>query len=153
MDTLTTEQRSERMRRVRNKDTKPEMVVRKLVFSMGYRYRLHGKKMPGHPDLVFAGRRKVIWVSGCFWHRHEGCRLATTPKSRVEYWTEKFETNVRRDAEARRRLESDGWKWLIVWQCELTDLGRVSERVRRFLDGGPGGNDSGGCAGCSTPDY
>jgi DNA mismatch endonuclease (patch repair protein) len=134
VDTLTVEDRSERMRRVKNKDSKPEVALRRLVFGMGYRYRLHGSKMPGHPDLVFRGRKKVIFLHGCFWHRHENCRLATTPKTRVEFWTQKFKMTCRRDREALQKLGEDGWGTLVVWQCELRDLATVAERVRRFLD-------------------
>jgi len=134
MDTLTTEQRSERMGRVRNKDTKPELVVRRLVHATGYRYRLHGKNVPGHPDMVFAGKRKVIFIHCCFWHHHENCKLASTPKSRVEFWLGKFEENVRRDDTVRQELEAGGWNWMVVWQCEVKDVKRLEERIRGFLE-------------------
>lgn len=101
-DTLSPQERSERMGRVRNKDTKPEMVVRRLTHSLGYRYRLHGRKLPGRPDMVFAGRKKVIFVHGCFWHRHDeqNCPLTRWPKSRLEFWVPKLEKNKQRDSTA-----------------------------------------------------
>ncbi|HBI46414.1 MAG TPA: very short patch repair endonuclease, partial [Planctomycetales bacterium] len=97
MDSLSPEERSERMSRVRNKDTKPELVVRRLVHSLGYRYRLHSGRLPGRPDIVFAGRKKVVFVHGCFWHRHRGCALCRMPKSRLDFWAPKLEGNRRRD--------------------------------------------------------
>lgn len=124
------------MSRVRGKDTKPEMMVRRLVHSMGYRYRLHSDKLPGRPDMVFAGRRKVIFVHGCFWHRHGGdCPLTRMPKSRLDFWEPKLEKNRVRDQEKQRRLREMGWDYLIVWECQLRDLDKVAERVRGFLQG------------------
>lgn len=124
------------MSRVRGKDTKPEMTVRRLVHSMGYRYRLHSDKLPGRPDMVFAGRRKVIFVHGCFWHRHGGdCPLTRMPKSRLDFWEPKLEKNRVRDQEKQRRLREMGWDYLIVWECQLRDLDKVAERVRGFLQG------------------
>ncbi len=135
-DTLSRAARSERMSRVRGKDTKPEMTVRRLVHSMGYRYRLHSDKLPGRPDMVFAGRRKVIFVHGCFWHRHGGdCPLTRMPKSRLDFWEPKLEKNRVRDQEKQRRLREMGWDYLIVWECQLRDLDKVAERVRGFLQG------------------
>lgn len=127
------------MSRVRGKDTKPEMMVRRLVHSMGYRYRLHSDKLPGRPDMVFAGRRKVIFVHGCFWHRHGGdcplTRMPKLPKSRLDFWEPKLEKNRVRDQEKQRRLREMGWDYLIVWECQLRDLDKVAERVRGFLQG------------------
>jgi DNA mismatch endonuclease Vsr len=123
------------MSAVRGRDTKPEMVVRRLLHSMNYRYRLHRKDLPGRPDIVFAGRRKVIFVHGCFWHRHPGCPKATLPKTRVEFWSEKFERNVERDREAEDRLERAGWSSLVVWECETRAPGALASRLRNFLDG------------------
>ena len=97
MDSLTTDERSERMGRIKGKDTKPEMLVRRMTHGMGYRYRLHDKRLPGHPDLVFPSRRKVIFVHGCFWHRHENCHLARLPKTRVDFWALKLQGNKIRD--------------------------------------------------------
>lgn len=135
VDTIDAASRSAVMSRVRGKDTKPEMAIRKMVFGAGYRYRLHGKKLPGKPDLVFAGRRKVIFVHGCFWHRHAGCALARIPKSRVEFWTAKLEGNRDRDARHLATLREMGWSAMVVWECELRDPDALQERIRAFLDG------------------
>lgn len=132
MDTLTPSQRSERMSRVRSRDTGPELAVRRLVHSMGFRYRLQGH-LPGRPDMVFSGRRKVIFVHGCFWHRHAGCSKCRLPKSRVDFWLAKLEGNRRRDKLNQRRLRRAGWGVLIVWECELNDMDRLGERIKRFL--------------------
>lgn len=134
MDTITRERRSEIMSRVRNVGMRPEMTVRRLVYGLGYRYRLHGRKLPGRPDLVFTGRRKVIFVHGCFWHRHPGCRLARTPKSRVDFWNAKLDGNRKRDLFKQYELRQLGWRVLIVWECQLKDLESVRERVTCFLE-------------------
>ncbi len=136
MDTLSKAQRSERMSRVRGKDTKPELLVRRLVHGMGYRYRLHRRDLPGTPDLVFPGRRKVIFVHGCFWHRHPdpACKLARLPKSRTEFWLPKLEGNRARDIENAARLEGLGWEAMTIWECQLRDRDALEARVRRFLD-------------------
>lgn len=122
------------MRLVRAKDTRPEMRVRKLVFSLGYRYRLHDRSLPGTPDLVFRRARKVILVHGCFWHRHARCALARLPKSRTEFWIPKLEDNRLRDRKNLSRLRRAGWKVLVVWECELSDAVGLDERIRGFLD-------------------
>lgn len=134
-DTLTGPERSERMRRVRSKNTKPEIRVRRLVHGMGYRYRLHGKDLPGRPDLVFRPRRKVIFVHGCFWHRHGGCAKNRLPKSpeRREYWRTKLNGNARRDKLVQATLRDMGWRVLVVWECETTDLDHLAERIQGFL--------------------
>lgn len=133
MDTLTPEQRSDRMSRVRNKDTKPEMRVRRLVHALGYRYRLHAGRLPGRPDLVFKSRRKVIFVHGCFWHRHEGCRLCRMPKSRLRFWKPKLNANRERDLANQIKLVELGWDYMIVWECELRDMDEMASRIRSFL--------------------
>ena len=134
MDSLTPAGRSERMGRVRNKDTKPEMVVRRLVHSLGYRYRLHSRTLPGHPDMVFPGRRKVIFIHGCFWHRHDpSCPLTRMPKSRSDFWAPKFEANQRRDAVKQAMLREMGWEYFVIWECELKGLSVLEERIKRFL--------------------
>jgi DNA mismatch endonuclease (patch repair protein) len=132
LDTLTVEQRSERMSRVRSKDSKAELTVRRLVFSMGYRYRLHRRDLPGSPDLVFPSRRKVIFVHGCFWHRHPNC--GRMPKSRQDFWEPKLEANRERDERNLRALQDSGWSACVIWECELKDMGQVEGRIRRFLD-------------------
>ena len=134
MDTVTRERRSEIMSRIRGRGTRPEMAVRRLVHGLGYRYRLHGKHLPGRPDLVFARRKMVIFVHGCFWHRHPGCRLARTPKSRVDFWRAKLDGNRERDLLTQRELRDLGWRLLVVWECELNNLDSVAERITDFLE-------------------
>ena len=135
LDTLTARQRSERMSRVRSKDTKPELRVRRLVHGLGYRYRLHAKELPGCPDLVFRPRRKVIFVHGCFWHRHEGCSRNRIPKSpeRQELWRDKLDGNARRDQVNQTALREMGWAVLVIWECETNDVDRLAKEVRAFL--------------------
>lgn len=137
-DTLSPRERSERMGRVRGKDTKPELLVRRLVHSMGYRYRLHSGKLPGRPDIVFSGRRKVIFVHGCFWHRHgevtdDTCPLTRTPKSRLDFWISKFEGNKERDRRNLASLREEGWSPLVVWECQTRDADVLARRIRSFL--------------------
>jgi DNA mismatch endonuclease (patch repair protein) len=135
-DTLTQKERSARMSLIRAKNTGPELTVRKLVHGLGYRYRLHGRLIPGKPDLVFAGRKKVIFVHGCFWHRHPGnaCKLARLPKSRLEFWVPKLEKNRLRDERIGKELAEQGWQSMTIWECQLVDIAAVTEQVRSFLD-------------------
>jgi len=133
MDTLTPEQRSERMSRVRTKDTKPELRVRRLVHSLGYRYRLHCGRLPGHPDLVFGTRQKVIFVHGCFWHRHRGCPKCRMPKSRLRFWRPKLNANRERDIANQNKLAQLGWDYMIVWECELRGTDELASRIHSFL--------------------
>jgi DNA mismatch endonuclease (patch repair protein) len=137
MDTLTPEQRSERMARVRGKDTGPELMVRRMVHGAGYRYRLHDKRLPGRPDLVFPKRRKVIFVHGCFWHRHPdpSCKLARMPKSRLDFWVPKLEGNRARDLRAQDALEREGWRSLVVWECETGRKEALKDKLVAFLEG------------------
>lgn len=121
------------MSRVRGKDTKPEMRVRRLTYRMGYSYRLHVAKLPGRPDLVFTSRRSVIFVHGCFWHRHENCPLARMPKSRTRFWTAKLNGNKERDGRKVAALTEAGWRRMVVWECELTDEAGLQSRLARFL--------------------
>lgn len=122
------------MGRVRSRDTGPEMIVRRMVHALGYRYRLHAPDLPGKPDLVFRPRRKVIFVHGCFWHRHPNCALARLPKSREEFWLPKLDANRQRDIKNERALLDVGWKVLTIWECELADIAKLETRIRRFLD-------------------
>lgn len=124
------------MSRVRGKDTNPELMVRRLVHALGYRYRLHKRDLPGCPDLVFARRRKVIFVHGCFWHRHpdSSCKLARLPKSRLEFWVPKFEANVARDSRNEAELRARGWDVLVIWECELNDRASIQSKIESFLD-------------------
>jgi DNA mismatch endonuclease (patch repair protein) len=135
MDTLTREQRSERMSRVRGADTKPEMIVRRMAHGMGYRYRVHRRDLPGKPDLVFPSRRKAIFVHGCFWHRHPDpkCSLARLPKSRLEFWRAKLDGNRARDERNETRLRELGWGVLTIWECQLRDRGALERTIRGFL--------------------
>jgi len=134
IDTLTSTERSKRMGLVRSKDTKPELMVRRLTHRLGYRYRLHEKKLPGCPDLVFKGRKKVIFVHGCFWHRHKSCKLARWPKTRLEFWVPKLENNKKRDAKNQKLLQKMGWSMLIVWECEINQCQDILERkILNFL--------------------
>jgi DNA mismatch endonuclease (patch repair protein) len=121
------------MSSVGTKDTGPELLLRRMLHKAGYRYRLHPKKLPGRPDIVFPARRKVIFVHGCFWHSH-GCSKGQPPKSRSEYWKPKLEANRQRDALRLRQLKDLGWSSMTVWQCELKDLAGMFRRVREFLD-------------------
>lgn len=130
-DFLSPDERSERMSRIRGKDTGPELALRKVLHRLGLRYRLHGAGLPGKPDLVFPRYKTVIFVHGCFWHRHAGCNIATTPKSNTPFWTTKFEKNVARDARVAATLTKLGWKVLIVWECELTSSTKAKETGER----------------------
>ena len=137
-DKLSPARRSANMARIRSRDTKPEMVVRRLLHAMGYRYRLHRRDLPGNPDLVFSGRRKVVFVHGCFWHQHEdpSCLDGRPPKSNASYWAPKLQRNVERDRQAAISLMAEGWDALIVWECEVRDRKALSEKLRTFLDPG-----------------
>lgn len=132
-DTLTPSERSRVMSRVRAKNTKPELRVRSITHGLGYRYRLHVRDLPGSPDLVFRSRRKVIFVHGCFWHRHPGCHLARLPKSNHTFWLKKLEGNRKRDARHQLELECLGWTSLTIWECELRDEMKIENKIRRFL--------------------
>lgn len=107
------------MSRIRGKNTKPEMAVRRMLHAAGFRFRLHVKDLPGKPDIVLPKWRTVIFVHGCFWHRHEGCKDTTTPKTRTEWWLEKFAKNVANDLKKQSALEAAGWKVIVVWECEM----------------------------------
>ena len=132
-DVLTPEQRSRNMAAIRNRDTKPEMLVRSLVHGMGFRYRLHRRDLPGHPDLVFPSRRKIVFVHGCFWHLHR-CRWGSVkPASNAGFWAAKREQNRTRDRRNLRALRSAGWSVAVVWECETRDREALAERLRRFL--------------------
>lgn len=126
------------MARVRGRDSKAEMHVRRLVHRLGFRYRLHDKRLPGTPDLVFPARRKAIFVHGCFWHRHPdpSCKLARLPKSRLDFWRPKLEGNRARDLRHQQRLRELGWNFLVVWECKLSDSEQLENRVRALLTDG-----------------
>jgi DNA mismatch endonuclease (patch repair protein) len=126
--------RSALMARIGQKHTTPELAVRKLLRQLGYRYRLHDRRLPGTPDIRFPGRRKVIFVHGCYWHRHKGCARSTTPKTRRAFWNEKFEANIKRDRRNIRALKKLGWDVLVVWECESRRPESLADRVIAFLD-------------------
>jgi DNA mismatch endonuclease, patch repair protein len=132
-DHVNSEKRSLIMAAVRSKNTSPEMAVRRIVHALGYRYRLNVPTLPGRPDLVFPARRKVIFVHGCFWHRHNRCRYASSPKTNCEFWESKFAANVARDRRVRRELKKMNWAALTVWQCELKNPEKLTERLDDFL--------------------
>ena len=126
-DIKSPEERSANMAAIRSKDTKPELYLRKLLFSRGYRYRKNYKKIPGHPDMFFPKYRIAIFVNGCFWHRHKGCKFATMPSTRTEYWAAKFAANIRRDERIRSMLNALGVRTLIVWECTVNKMKRNKE--------------------------
>ncbi|AJQ84923.1 DNA mismatch endonuclease Vsr [Xanthomonas oryzae pv. oryzae] len=132
-DRLSPERRRYLMQQVRSKNTRPEKAVRSLLHSIGYRFRLHRKDLPGTPDIVFPSRRLVLFVHGCFWHGH-GCRIGQLPKSRLDYWSPKIEANRARDQRKEAALAAEGWRVAVVWQCELSDLGALEARLRNILD-------------------
>ena len=136
MDRVGSKVRSANMRAIRSKGMKPELAVRRLVHAMGYRYRLHRHALPGRPDMVFPGRRKVVFVHGCFWHQHAdpACKIAHRPKSNLDYWLPKLERNVARDNQHRARLAELGWDVLVIWECEVNPGDGLAERVRDFLE-------------------
>lgn len=119
VDTFSTEQRSKMMSKIASKNTIPEMIVRKSLHSRGFRYRLHDNKLPGKPDLVLPKYKTVIFVHGCFWHAHEGCKFYRMPKSNTDYWKKKIENNISRDIKNRKALQELGWNVIVVWECEL----------------------------------
>lgn len=131
-DTLTPQRRSEQMRRVKSKNTGPELVVRRAAHALGFRFRLHGS-LPGKPDLVFAGKGKVIFVNGCFWHGHTCARGARVPVNNRDYWVQKVARNRVRDRRALRLLKADGWRALVVWECQTRDPEKLSRRLQGFL--------------------
>jgi DNA mismatch endonuclease (patch repair protein) len=133
VDNLTVEHRSWLMSRVRSKDTKPELIVRRMVYTLGFRYRIHCRDLPGKPDLVFRSKHKAIFVHGCFWHMHENCAKARVPRSNSEFWLEKMQKNVQRDKIAKQELQRLGWTFIEVWQCEIGDRENLLKRLSTFL--------------------
>lgn len=121
------------MRANKGKNTKPEILVRKLLHRMGYRFRLHRRDLPGTPDIALPGRRKIVQVHGCFWHQHEGCRLARVPVTRREFWEAKFNRNKARDARDLAKAQAEGWSTLVIWECEVKDIDSLKPRLVGFL--------------------
>jgi DNA mismatch endonuclease (patch repair protein) len=136
MDHVSPTRRSWLMSRVKSKNTAPEMRVRKVAHALGYRFRLHQRHLPGSPDLVFARLRSVVFVHGCFWHRHPRCGKSSTPTTRKKFWNEKFARNVARDASVRQELRRGGWRVCVIWECETKKSPRLVEKLRRFLGSG-----------------
>ena len=137
VDTISPERRSENMRRIRSKGMTPEILVRRLLHQMGYRYRLHRKSLPGHPDIIFPKLKKAIFVHGCFWHQHSDptCKVTRLPKSRLEYWRPKLARNKQRDSESLALLLQHGWKVQVVWECQVADRAHLKSELVTFLDG------------------
>jgi DNA mismatch endonuclease, patch repair protein len=132
-DVFSVRKRSVIMSHVRSKHTKPEIVVRSVLHGMGYRFGLHRQDLPGCPDIALTRHAKAVFVNGCFWHGHKGCRRATRPGTHVEFWQRKLEENAKRDRRNVRRLHQLGWKTLVVWQCQTTNERALRERLRRFM--------------------
>ncbi len=132
-DTVSKEIRSWIMSKVRGKNTSPEIIVRQILHRTGFRFRLHAKDLPGRPDIVNRRRHIAVFVHGCFWHAHRGCRFATVPKTRTAFWKQKLETNAKRDLVAQRELRRGGWRILVVWQCELRKPQTLQLKIQRFL--------------------
>jgi|TARA_B100001964_G_C14131315_1_gene553030 DNA mismatch endonuclease (patch repair protein) len=131
-DIVSEQQRSYIMSRVGSKNTKPELVVRSYLHRRGFRYRIHGEKLPGRPDLVFAKHKTVVFVHGCFWHRHDGCSRATMPSTRVEFWRNKFERNMARDQANQTELRKLGWRVVVLWECEIGTIAARDESLERL---------------------
>lgn len=129
----TSEQRSRTMRAVRSRNTKPEMIVRRFLHAEGLRYRLHGSRLPGKPDLVFPGRRVALFVHGCFWHQHPGCSASSRPKSNTDYWTKKLDGNVERDRLVKESLEAGGWRVITIWECQVRNRDALIELATQIL--------------------
>ncbi len=138
VDTLSRVERSHRMSLVRGRDTKPELLVRSLLHRMGYRFRLHQHGLPGHPDIVMRKYMSVVFVHGCFWHRHpdKNCKLARFPKSRLDFWKPKLESNRVRDLKNQEELIKAGWRVFVVWECQLNDIDLLATRLKRSLERG-----------------
>lgn len=133
-DIVSPNQRSKNMAAIRSKDTKPEIYLRKLLFAEGYRYRIAEKSVPGHPDIFLRKYNTAIFVHGCFWHRHQGCKYAYTPKSRIEFWQKKFDDNIRRDAVVEVALQENGVKCLVVWECTIKQMMKKQEFEQQIIE-------------------
>lgn len=133
VDVFSPEERSAIMRKVKGKDTKPELVIRSLLHRLGYRFRLHRKDLPGKPDIVLPKFKKVIFVHGCFWHGHKGCKNANRPKSNVSYWNKKIDRNMQRDKTNQSKLKDMGWDSLTIWECEIRDADKLANKICEFL--------------------
>lgn len=134
VDIISEAQRSWNMSRIKGKDTQPELLVRSLLHKLGYRFRIHRKDLPGKPDIILPRYKTVVFVHGCYWHRHKGCKYAYTPKSRVSFWAEKFKGNVERDKKHQKQLKEMGWTVHVIWECEVEkDIEKVRARLQQLL--------------------
>lgn len=132
VDSLTALQRSERMSRIRSRNTKPEIFLRKALHRLGFRFRLHGRELPGKPDIMLPKHNAVVFVHGCFWHRHANCKVASVPKSNTEFWLAKFARNVQRDEIVRQRLNDLGWRVFVTWECETNSLSKAERTAQQL---------------------
>lgn len=133
MDTITKEQRSRNMAAIHSVNTIPEIYLRKLLFSKGYRYSINFKKLPGHPDIYLRKYNTAVFIHGCFWHRHEGCKYSSTPKSKVEYWNKKFEMNINRDRVVKEELKNANVKCLVIWECSIKKMRKILNSAVKYL--------------------
>lgn len=133
MDVFSPEKRSQVMSRIRSKDTKPEKTVRSILHKLGFRFRINRKDLPGKPDIVLPKHKTVIFVHGCFWHRHGGCKYAYTPKSNTDFWNKKFSSNMKRDKDIQNKLGKSGWKVLTIWECEIREIEKTTELLDSLL--------------------
>lgn len=129
MDRISKERRSWNMSRIKDRDTKPEMIVRSTLHKLGYRFRLHSRTLPGKPDIVMAKHKTVIFVHGCFWHRHDNCKFAYSPKTRIDFWQQKFLENIDRDVQVKLSLEKAGWRILVIWECQTKNIDRLRAHI------------------------
>jgi len=133
MDSISIKHRSWNMSRIKNSDTKPELIVRSLLHHKGYRFRLHRKDLPGKPDIVLPRFKKIILVHGCFWHRHEGCQYTYNPKSRVSFWQNKFNQNIKRDKIVQKNLFQMGWQVYVIWECETKKIELLDKKIEQIF--------------------
>lgn len=134
MDIVSANQRSRMMARIKGKSTKPEIAVRQEAYRLGYRFKLHRQDLPGSPDLAFSRLKLVVFVNGCFWHRHRNCKYAYNPKTNIEFWTRKFKNNVDRDKKVKNELEGMGWRVATIWECETADVVALRRTVSAILN-------------------
>lgn len=134
MGTITPEVRSQMMAAVKGKNTKPEIIVRKMLHAMGFRFRLHRKELPGRPDIVLPKYRTVVLVNGCFWHQHPGCQMSRRPKSRPDYWEPKLDGNIQRDKKNRTELVKLGWRVITIWECELENPEEIAAKLKNLIE-------------------
>lgn len=142
-DRVSAEQRSRNMARVKNKNTAPEIIVRRTLHRLGYRFRLHRRDLPGSPDIVLPRHHTVVFVHGCFWHSHPGCSRATRPKANSDFWDAKLDKNVARDKEAQEKLNTQGWRVLVIWQCQTKNRANLEALIRRFFGTGEAHGEKG----------